>query len=69
MLWVDFNFLKNNTHLHQPSRSSMTIPVPLGKSMCPMYFSSIPNVFHYMEIVSWYLLKLEEKLTSIISYV
>lgn len=69
MLWVDFNCLKTNTHLHQPSRSSTTIPVPLGQSMCPLYFSSIPNVFRYMEIVSWHLLNLEEKLTSVISYV
>ena len=69
MLWVDFNCLKTNTHLHQPSRSSTTIHVPLGKSMCPLYFSRSPNVFHYMEIVSWHLLNLEEKLTSVISYV
>ena len=69
MLWVDFNCLKTNTHLHQPSRSSTRIPVPLWKSMCPLYFSSIPNVFRYMEIVSWHLLNLEEKLTSVISYV
>ena len=69
MLWVDFNFLKTNTHLHEPSRSSMTIPVPLGKSMCPLYFSNNTNVFRYMEIVSWHLLNLEEKMTSAISYV
>lgn len=37
--------------------------------MCPLYFSSSPNVFRYMEIVSWHLLNLEEKLTSVISYV
>ena len=69
MLWVDFNCLKTNTHLYQPSRSLTTIPVPLGKSMCPLYFSRSPNVFHYMEIVSWHLLNLEEKLTSVIYYV
>ena len=62
MLWVDFNCLKNNAHLHQPLRSSMTILVPLGKSMFPLYFSKNPNVFRYMEIVSWNLLNLEEKL-------
>ena len=69
MLWVDFNCLKTNTHLHQPSRSSMKIPIPLGKSMWPLYFRSIPNVFRYMDDCSWHLLNLEEKLTSVISYV
>ena len=45
------------------------IHVPLGRSMCPLFFSSSPNVFRYMEIVSWHLLILEENFTSAISYV
>ena len=69
MLWVDCNYPKTNIHLHQPSRYSTMIPIPLGKSICPLFFSSIPNVFRYMEIVSWHLLNLEEKLTFVISYV
>ena len=69
MLCVDFICLKTKSHLHQPSRYLTVIHVPLGKSMCPLYFSSNPNVFRYVKIVSWHLLNLEEKMTFVISYV